>query len=88
MKCKNSGRKTYSFYRDFPELRKKLASTTIDELDDLIEFLEERSSMISFQDCLDRFGAPKSNEIFNYMKYLAQKGVFDAYNFERVQIEA
>jgi hypothetical protein len=82
------GRRTYSFYRDFPELRKKLTSTTIEELDELIGFLEERSSMISFQDCLDRFGAPKSNEIFDYMKYLAQKGVFDAYNFERVQIEA
>jgi hypothetical protein len=82
------GRKTYAFYRDFSELRTLLTSTSIDELDELIDFLDERSSMISFQDCLDRFGEPKSNEVFNYMKYLAQKGVFDAYNFERVHIEA
>ena len=82
------GRKTYIFYRDFPEFKSKLINTSIDELDELIEYLEDRSSMISFQDCLERFGEPKSSEIFSYMKYLAQKGVFDAYNFERVRIEA
>lgn len=82
------GSKAYVFYRDFDGFRQKLGNTPIEELDKLIDYLEDRSSMISFQDCLERFGEQKSTEIFDYMKYLTQKGVFDAYNFERVRVEA
>jgi len=39
--------------------------------------------MISFQDCVERFGENNGSEIFEILKYLTRKGVFEAYNFER-----
>ncbi len=80
------GIKTYSFYRDYPEVKQKMKAIVVDEIDHLIEDIEERGSMISFQDCIERFGTDRSQEIFELLKLLARKGVFEAYNFERVSI--
>jgi len=77
------GDRTYSFYRDFPEFKKLLKIIVPEKIDELIIYLQERSSMISFQDCVERFGEKNSSEIFEILKYLTRKGVFDAYNFER-----
>ncbi len=78
------GQTIFPFYRDFKQALDVLKVTTIDEIDDLIDFLTNKSSMISFQDCLDRFGEGRIGEIFEYLKLLTKKGVFDAYNFERL----
>ncbi|MHA2055681.1 MAG: hypothetical protein ACXACP_13545 [Candidatus Hodarchaeales archaeon] len=78
------GIKTYPFYRDFQQASVILKQTKIEEIDDLIDFLESKSSMISFQDCIERFGQDKLGEIFSYLKLMTKKGVFDAYNFERL----
>ncbi|PWI48964.1 hypothetical protein CEE45_04335 [Candidatus Heimdallarchaeota archaeon B3_Heim] len=82
------GIKTYNFYRDFPEVQQKMKIIAVEELDGLIDDIEERSSMISFQDCIERFGTDRSGEVFELLKLLTRKGVFDAYNFERVSITA
>ncbi len=78
------GDRTYTFYRDFPEFTKLYKKVVIEKIDELIAHLQERSSMISFQDCLERFGEGSGLEIFEILKYLTRKGVFDAYNFERL----
>ncbi|MCK4849675.1 MAG: hypothetical protein KAT16_11640, partial [Candidatus Heimdallarchaeota archaeon] len=77
------GDRTYTFYRDFPDFRKLLKSIALEKIDELITYLQERSSMISFQDCLERFEEKNGSEIFEILKYLTRKGVFDSYNFER-----
>ena len=82
------GIKTYNFYRDYPEVQQKMKIIAVEELDGLIDDIEERSSMISFQDCIERFGTDRSGEILELLKLLTRKGVFDAYNFERVSITA
>jgi hypothetical protein len=78
------GDRTYSFYRDFPEFKKMLKNINVDKIDDLIIYQQERSSMISFQDCLERFGEENGSEILQILKYMTRKGIFDAYNFERI----
>jgi hypothetical protein len=82
------GIKTYSFYRDYPEVKQKMKIIAVEELDQLVEEIEDRGSMISFQDCIERFGANRSAEIFEILKLLTRKGVFEAYNFERVSVAA
>ena len=78
------GDRAYTFYRDFPKFQEILKAIVIDKVDDLITYQQERSSMVSFQDCLERFGEENGSEIFEILKYLTRKGVFDAYNFERI----
>jgi hypothetical protein len=78
------GDRTYTFYRNFPEFEKLFRKVVIEKIDDLIGHLQERSSMISFQDCLERFEEGNGLEIFEILKYLTRKGVFDSYNFERL----
>ena len=78
------GDKTYTFYRDFPKFKEILRSIVVDKVDDLIIYQQERTSMVSFQDCLERFGEENGSEIFEILKYLTRKGVFDAYSFERI----
>ena len=82
------GMKTYNFYRDFPEVMQKMEEIAVEELDELIEDIEDRGSMISFQDCIERFGTERSKAIFELLRLLARKGVFEAYNFERVSLKA
>lgn len=80
------GIKIYPFYRDYQQVKNVLKQVQIEEIDDLIDFLESKSSMISFQDCIERFGEGRIGEIFEYLKLMTKKGVFDAYNFERLSM--
>jgi len=82
------GIRTYTFYRGYPEIEKRMKIISVEEFDQLIEDIEERGSMISFQDCIDRFGSDRSGDIFELLKLLTRKGVFEAYNFERVSLAA
>ncbi|MHA1976944.1 MAG: hypothetical protein ACW98I_08610 [Candidatus Hodarchaeales archaeon] len=82
------GTKTYTFYREFPAVKQQMNTISVQEFDDLIEDIEERGSMISFQDCILRFGMDRSGAIFELLKLLTRKGVFEAYNFERVSLAA
>jgi hypothetical protein len=82
------GDRTYTFYRDFPKFQKMLRKIVLEKIDELIIYQQERSSMVSFQDCLERFGVENGPEIFEILKYLTRKGVFDAYNFERISVAA
>ncbi len=82
------GDKTYTFYRDFPKFQKILRKIVLEKIDELITYQQERSSMISFQDCLERFGVENGSEIFDILKYLTRKGVYEAYNFERISSAA
>ncbi|MFW9854104.1 MAG: hypothetical protein ACFFFG_03560 [Candidatus Thorarchaeota archaeon] len=78
--------KLYSFYRDFPPFQERLSDITPEEFDDLIEAMSDKNSMISFKDCLERFGEDRGGQILTVFRYLTQKGMFDAYNFERITI--
>jgi hypothetical protein len=82
------GDRTYTFYRDFPKFHKILRKIVLEKIDELIIYQQERSSMVSFQDCLERFGVENGMEIFDILKYLTRKGVFDAYSFERISVAA
>ncbi len=82
------GDRTYTFYRDFPKFKKFLRKIVLEKIDELITYQQERTSMVSFQDCLERFGVENGSEIFDILKYLTRKGVFDAYNFERISVAA
>ncbi|MHA1541762.1 MAG: hypothetical protein ACTSQH_02160 [Candidatus Hodarchaeales archaeon] len=80
------GDRTYTFYRDFPKFKEKLRKIVLEKIDELITYQQERSSMVSFQDCLERFGVENGSEIFDILKFLTRKGVFDAYGFERISV--
>lgn len=82
------GDRTYTFYRDFPKFKKILREIVLEKIDELIIYQQERTSMVSFQDCLERFGVENGSEIFDILKFLTRKGVFDAYNFERISAAA
>jgi hypothetical protein len=76
--------KLYSFYRDFPKFKELLSNITPEEFDDLIQAMSDKNSMISFKDCLERFGEDRGSQVLTAFRYLTQKGMFDAYNFERI----
>jgi hypothetical protein len=80
------GEKLYSFYRNFPKFLTLVKEVSQEEFDDLVLNMQNKNSMVSFKDCLDRFGKDKSNQIFEIMKFLTGKGMFDAYNFERIAV--
>ena len=80
------GDRTYTFYRDFPKFKEKLRKIVLEKIDELITYQQERTSMVSFQDCLERFGVENGSEIFDILKFLTRKGVFDAYSFERISV--
>ncbi|MFX0050219.1 MAG: hypothetical protein ACFE8U_02905 [Candidatus Hermodarchaeota archaeon] len=78
------GEKLYSFYREFPKFSELMENISIEDFDQLVNNMQEKNSMVSFQDCLDRFGEEKGGTILSLFKYLTKKGMFDAYNFERI----
>ena len=78
------GEKLYSFYRDFPKFTELMKNIPKTEFDRLIENMEDKSTMVSFSDCLEWFGDGNAIQVFEIFKFLTGKGMFDAYNFERV----
>ncbi|MHA1215256.1 MAG: hypothetical protein ACTSR2_02770 [Candidatus Hodarchaeales archaeon] len=78
------GERIYSFYRDFPKFNKLLGDIPKERFDALVDNMIEKGSMVSLHDCLEWFGQEKAAQILDIMKYLTAKGMFDAYNFERI----
>ncbi len=81
------GPQLYTFYRGFPKFIELLGDIPLEDFDQLIFNMQDKNSMVSFQDCLDRFGKTKAEIIFELFKYLTKRGMFDAYNFERIAAE-
>ncbi|MHA2292627.1 MAG: hypothetical protein ACXACK_10725 [Candidatus Hodarchaeales archaeon] len=78
------GGKIYSFYRGFPKFDELVGDISKDDFDLLIADMLDKYSMISFQDCLDRFGTERGEQILKLFKFLTTRGMFEAYNFERI----
>ena len=82
------GPKLYSFYRGYPKFVELLGDIPLENFDQLIYNMQDKNSMVSFQDCLDRFGESNAESIFNLFKYLTKRGMFDAFNFERIAVDS
>jgi hypothetical protein len=78
------GAKLYTFYREYPKFTELLGDISKDEFDQLIYNMQDKNSMVSFQDCIDRFGESNSENILELFKYLTNRGMFDAFNVERI----
>jgi hypothetical protein len=78
------GGKLYAFYREFPKIIEIRGDIPQEKLDNLIEDMLDKNSMVSFNDCLERFGTDKSGKILELFKFLTERGMFEAYNFERI----
>ncbi len=78
------GAKLYTFYRGFPKFLELLGDIPLDDFDELIYIMQDKNSMVSFQDCLDRFKGINEEKIFNIFKFLTKRGMFDAFNLERI----
>lgn len=81
-----SGAKLYTFYRGFPKFIELIGDIPLENFDQLIYDMQDKNSMVSFQDCIDRFGESNSQKIFEVFKYLTNRGMFDALNFERIDV--
>ncbi len=81
------GEKIYSFYREFPDFIKLMKNISREEFEHLIYSMQDKNSMVSFKDCLERFGEDNSREILELLTFLTRKGMFDAYNFELISVE-
>jgi hypothetical protein len=82
------GEKLYKFYREFPKFLELLKDFSKEDFDQLVNSMQEYNSMVSFKDCLDRFGDEKGSIILELFKFLSSRGMFDAYNFERIAVES
>lgn len=82
------GGKLYSFYREFPKIIEMRGEIAQESLDELIEDMLDKNSMVSFNDCLERFGTDKGEVILNLFKFLTERGMFEAYNFERIAVDS
>ncbi len=78
------GPKLYSFYREYPGFREIMTGIPIEDFDQLIYNMQDTNSMVSFKDCLETFGIEKGNQVLNVFKFLTKRGMFEAYNFERI----
>ena len=78
------GGKLYSFYRGFPKIIEMKGNIPQEGLDNLIEDMLDKNSMVSFNDCLERFGTDKAEQILELFRFLTERGMFEAYNFERI----
>lgn len=83
-----SGGKLYSFYREFPKITEILQNIPQERIDELIEDMLDKNSMVSFNDCLERFGPDKGEQILELFKFLTERGMFEAYNFERIAADS
>ena len=79
-----NGAKTYSFYREFPKFNDLIGDIPKTKFDKVIYNMQDKNSMISFKDCLELFGEEKGGQILELFKFLTQRGMFEAYNFERL----
>ncbi len=82
------GGKLYQFYREFPKFTELIGDIQKEEFDKLIDSMQDKNSMVSFKDCLDLFGEQKMDQILEIFKFLTNRGMFEAYNFERIAIES
>ena len=82
------GGKLYSFYREFPKILEIKGEIPQEGLDKLIEDMLDKNSMVSFNDCLERFGTDKAEKILELFKFLTERGLFEAYNFERIAADS
>jgi hypothetical protein len=82
------GGKLYSFYREFPKVIEMREEIPPESLDELIEDMLDKNSMVSFNDCLERFGVDKGEKILELFKFLTERGMFEAYNFERIAVDS
>ena len=82
------GGRLYSFYREFPKIVEMRGDIPLESLDKLIEDMLDKNSMVSFNDCLERFGPEKGEMIFELFKFLTERGMFEAYNFERIAVDS
>ncbi len=80
------GGKIYSFYREFPTFNELVGDIPKEEFDKLILSMQEKNSMISFKDCLEHFGEKNGGQILELLKFLTTRGMFEAYNFERIAV--
>ena len=83
-----NGAKTYSFYREFPKFNDLIGNIPKAEFDKVIYSMQDKNSMISFKDCLELFGEEKGSQILELFKFLTLRGMFEAYNFERLAGES
>jgi len=82
------GARLYTFYRGFPRFIELLGNIPIEIFDQLIYNMQDKNSMVSFQDCLERFGEDNSEGILELFKFLTKRGMFEAYNFERLAMDS
>lgn len=78
------GDKLYHFYREFSTFNNILGDISKEEFDTVIQSVRDKNSIISFKDCLERFGEERGGQILDIFKFLTKKGMFEAYNFERM----
>ncbi|MFX0014169.1 MAG: hypothetical protein ACFFB2_06740 [Promethearchaeota archaeon] len=81
------GGRLYNFYREFPKFTELIGDIQKEDFDELIVGMLDKNSMVSFKDCLDYFGEERMDRIFEVFKFLTNRGMFEAYNFERIAIE-
>jgi hypothetical protein len=82
------GERLYSFYREFPKFIELVGDISKEDFDQFVFNMQEKNSMVSFKDCLERFGDEKGNRILELLKYLTKRGMFEAYNFERIAVDS
>jgi len=82
------GARLYTFYRGFPRFIELLGNVPVETFDQLIYNMQDKNSMVSFQDCLERFGEENGEGILDMFKFLTKRGLFEAYNFERLAIDS
>ncbi|MFX0210955.1 MAG: hypothetical protein ACFFDT_33560 [Candidatus Hodarchaeota archaeon] len=82
------GGKLYKFYREFPKFTELIGDIQKEDFDKLVDSMLDKNSMVSFKDCLDTFGEEKMNQILKIFKFLTNRGMFEANNFERIAIES
>ncbi|MHA2243652.1 MAG: hypothetical protein ACXADY_01655 [Candidatus Hodarchaeales archaeon] len=83
-----NGDKIYSFYREFPTFNELVGDIPKEEFDELIYNMQNKNSMISFKDCIQRFGEKNGDLILELLKFLTTRGMFEAYNFERIAVDS
>ncbi|UCE14802.1 MAG: hypothetical protein JSV04_06370 [Candidatus Heimdallarchaeota archaeon] len=82
------GGKLYQFYREFPKFTDVIGDIQKEEFDNLVATMQDKNSMVSFKDCLDLFGEQRGDQILEIFKFLTNRGMFEAYNFERIAVES
>jgi hypothetical protein len=76
--------KLYLFYREYSVFNKIRGDIAKEDFDGVIQRMHDKNSMISFKDCLESFGEEKGGQILELFMFLTKKGMFEAYNFERM----